>query len=87
MLFRSVELAEDLGVTLEVTPEARELIAREGFDPAFGARPLKRAIQRMVQDPLALSLLETEIPEGTVIRAVPGPDSGSLDFAMSDEDV
>jgi len=40
----------------------------EGYDPVFGARPLKRAIQRSIQDPLALFLLDEEVAEGTVIR-------------------
>ena len=43
-------------------------MAREGFDPAFGARPLKRAIQRGIQDPLAMYLLEEEVEDGSTIR-------------------
>jgi ATP-dependent Clp protease ATP-binding subunit ClpB len=73
-------LARDLGLELQVTPEAADVIAREGYDPAFGARPLKRAIQRLLQDPLALHLLETEVPDGTVIRVVPGESPGTLTF-------
>jgi len=73
-------LARDLGLELQVTPEAADVIAREGYDPAFGARPLKRAIQRLLQDPLALHLLETEVPDGTVIRVVPGESPGTLAF-------
>jgi ATP-dependent Clp protease ATP-binding subunit ClpB len=49
---------------LELTPEAREHLADKGFDPAYGARPLKRVIQREVQDALALRLLAGEIHEG-----------------------
>ncbi|MFH1763111.1 MAG: ATP-dependent chaperone ClpB [Gemmatimonadota bacterium] len=79
---RVIALAGELGVALEVSTEAKDLIAREGHDPAFGARPLKRAIQRMVQDPLALKLLEVEIPEGTVIRVVPGEAPGTLKFLV-----
>jgi ATP-dependent Clp protease ATP-binding subunit ClpB len=79
-LARVVALAGERGVVLEVSPEAAEVIAKEGYDPAFGARPLKRAIQRLVQDPLALYLLEAEIPEGTVIRLVPGEEPGALAF-------
>jgi ATP-dependent Clp protease ATP-binding subunit ClpB len=60
-------LAEELGVGLEVAPGALDLIAEEGHDPSYGARPLKRAIQRLLQDPLELYLLEGEIPEGTRI--------------------
>jgi ATP-dependent Clp protease ATP-binding subunit ClpB len=54
-------------IELEVTEAARALLAREGYDPAFGARPLKRTIQRLVQDPLALKLLEREFAEGDTV--------------------
>ena len=46
---------------------ARELLAREGYDPVYGARPLKRAIQRMIQDPLALELLNGTFGEGDTV--------------------
>ncbi len=55
-------------IGLEVTEAAKALLAREGFDPVFGARPLKRTIQRRVQDPLALRLLEGEFTEGGAVR-------------------
>jgi len=61
-------LAGQLGIILEVTDEAKRHLAMEGYDPVFGARPLKRAIQRSIQDPLALFLLDEEVAEGTVIR-------------------
>ncbi len=51
-------------IELEVTEAAKRLLAREGYDPTFGARPLKRTIQRLVQDPLALKLLEHEFNDG-----------------------
>jgi ATP-dependent Clp protease ATP-binding subunit ClpB len=53
---------------IEVTEPAKEHLAREGFDPLYGARPLKRAIQRLVQDPLARRLLEGEFHEGDRVR-------------------
>jgi ATP-dependent Clp protease ATP-binding subunit ClpB len=56
-------------IDLEVTGAARALLAREGYDPIFGARPLKRTIQRLVQDPLALRLLEREFTEGDRVVA------------------
>jgi ATP-dependent Clp protease ATP-binding subunit ClpB len=80
-LARIVALAQDRGVALEVGPEAAQIIAKEGYDPAYGARPLKRAIERLVQNPLAIHLLEAEISEGTVIRVVPGDEPGTLAFA------
>ncbi|MBI2457601.1 MAG: ATP-dependent chaperone ClpB [candidate division NC10 bacterium] len=54
---------------LNVTDRAKESLAREGFDPVYGARPLKRAIQRLVQDPLARRLLDGEFQEGDRILA------------------
>jgi ATP-dependent Clp protease ATP-binding subunit ClpB len=73
-------LAEELGVGLEVAPGALDLIAEEGHDPSYGARPLKRAIQRLLQDPLALYLLEGEIPEGTRILVDSDPQARRLRF-------
>ncbi len=54
-------------IELHVIDAAKEFLAKQGFDPVFGARPLKRAIQRLVQDPLALKLLEGEFAEGDQI--------------------
>jgi len=83
---RRVEaLAEDQGVELVITDEAKDLLAREGFDPAFGARPLKRAIQRRLQNPLALHLLEGRVPEGTPIRVYPDPGGEGLAFETIEE--
>ena len=83
---RRVEgLVRELGVVLTVTDEAKDFLAREGYDPAFGARPLKRAIQRDVQDPLALYLLDEEMPEGSTIRVGVGADSGKLVFERLQE--
>jgi ATP-dependent Clp protease ATP-binding subunit ClpB len=55
------------GVGLEVTDKAREYLAREGYDAAYGARPLKRSLQRKIQDPLALMLLEGKFVSGDVV--------------------
>ncbi|MBU1356098.1 MAG: ATP-dependent chaperone ClpB [Candidatus Edwardsbacteria bacterium] len=59
----------DRKITLEVTEKAKELLATEGYDPAFGARPLKRAIQRLLQDPLSMMILEGAFKEGDTVRA------------------
>ena len=67
-LGRVARLAADRGLTLEVTPDAKVMLVDEGYDPAFGARPLKRVIQRSVQNPLALALLEGEYVDGDTIR-------------------
>ena len=53
---------------LELTDAAKEVLAEAGWDPTYGARPLKRAIQRLVENPLALRLLEGEFAEGDTIR-------------------
>ena len=82
-LERVVKLAQDVGVVLEVTGAASQFLAAEGYDPVFGARPLKRAIQRSVQDPLALFLLEEEVAEGTRIEVDRGADGESLAFTTS----
>jgi ATP-dependent Clp protease ATP-binding subunit ClpB len=58
---------ESRRIGLDVTDSAKALLAREGYDPTFGARPLKRTIQRLVQDPLALKLLEREFAEGDTV--------------------
>jgi ATP-dependent Clp protease ATP-binding subunit ClpB len=59
----------DRKITLELTPAAREALFKEGYDPAFGARPLKRAIQKLLEDPLALKILEGGIQSGDHILA------------------
>jgi ATP-dependent Clp protease ATP-binding subunit ClpB len=81
---RLAELAARLaqrGVTLEITPEAKTFIAVEGFDQRFGARPLKRAIQALLENPLALKLLSGEIAEGSLVRVVRG--ETGLSFMVS----
>ena len=65
LLLKSVEeLLEQRNITLELTPAAKEVLLRDGYDPAYGARPLRRTIQRMVQDPLALQILEGKVLPG-----------------------
>jgi ATP-dependent Clp protease ATP-binding subunit ClpB len=71
-------------LTLEVTPAAKALIAREGHDPQFGARPLKRAVQRLVENPLAKALLEGRFGPGSTIRLDADPISGTLVFQGGD---
>jgi ATP-dependent Clp protease ATP-binding subunit ClpB len=70
----------DNGITLELTAAARRLIATEGHDPAYGARPLKRAIQRLIENPLARALLENRFAPGTTITVDADPSSGTLLF-------
>ena len=73
-LERVGRLMEERNLTLIVDEEAREYLAEEGYDPDFGARPLKRTIQRMVQDPLALKVVSGEVTDGDTIKVTRGPD-------------
>jgi len=65
------------GIKFIITDPAKELLAKEGFDPTFGARPLKRAIQRLIQNPLAMKLIEGEFKEGDVIVFAKDPKNPS----------
>ncbi|MFL5768890.1 MAG: ATP-dependent Clp protease ATP-binding subunit, partial [Chloroflexota bacterium] len=82
LLLEGVErrLAEQ-DLAIELTPAARALIAREGTDPAYGARPLKRTIQRLVENPLARALLRGEFSPGDTIVADADTLSGTLVFS------
>jgi ATP-dependent Clp protease ATP-binding subunit ClpB len=83
---RRVEgLTTEIGITLDVTDAARDHLARVGYDPAYGARPLKRVIQRQVQDPLALYVLDTGVAEGTRIRVDLEDDGSGLFFEPDPE--
>jgi len=68
-LERLLAMLKERGITLELDDSARELVAREGYDPNYGARPLKRAIQTLIQNPLAVKLLQGETFAGQKIRA------------------
>jgi ATP-dependent Clp protease ATP-binding subunit ClpB len=82
-LARLNERLAERGIALELTDGARELIAEAGWDPAYGARPLKRAIQRLLENPLALALLEGEFSDGDTVRAY--AELGELHFTRADE--
>jgi ATP-dependent Clp protease ATP-binding subunit ClpB len=58
---------EERKIHVELTDAAKEYLVREGYDPTYGARPLKRAIQRRVLDPLALRVLEGDFVEGDTV--------------------
>jgi len=69
LLLKNVEkLLEERKITLELTPAAYTLLLEEGYDPAYGARPLRRTIQRLLQDPLAMQILEGKVLPGDHIR-------------------
>ncbi|MBC7363679.1 MAG: ATP-dependent chaperone ClpB [Candidatus Aminicenantes bacterium] len=65
---------EDKKIGLEVTERAREIIAERGFDPVYGARPLKRTIQKEIQNPLAMKILAGEFKEGDTVLVDVGPE-------------
>jgi ATP-dependent Clp protease ATP-binding subunit ClpB len=67
-LERLREMLHERNINIVLDPSARELLAREGYDPAYGARPLKRAIQTLIQNPLAIKLLQGEILPGQVVK-------------------
>jgi ATP-dependent Clp protease ATP-binding subunit ClpB len=71
-------------ISLELTDAAKELILNEGYDPAFGARPLKRAIQRLIQDPLALKILDGEVLHGDHVIVDADKRAGKLTFNVSE---
>ena len=73
-LRRVAKLLAERGYQLEVSEAARDYLAEEGYDPDFGARPLKRTIQRELQDPLAMKILAGEFHEGDTIQVERGPE-------------
>ncbi|MCZ6463467.1 MAG: AAA family ATPase, partial [Proteobacteria bacterium] len=82
-LERLKKLLAEKRIEIELTPEAVELLAERGYDPQYGARPLKRAIQRLVQDPLAMRILEGDFPEGSKIVADVRVSGEALEFRKS----
>ena len=63
-MVRLTKLLEDRKITIVLNPKAREWLAEKGYEPAYGARPLKRVIQKAVQDPLAELILSGKIKDG-----------------------
>ena len=78
---RVAKLLKDRKIALELTDAARRWLGRVGYDPVYGARPLKRAVQRYVQDPLADKLLAGEIPDGSTVKIDDG--DGALAIAVT----
>src|SRR5687767_3422862 len=70
---------EERGIAIELDESAKDLLVSEGYDPVYGARPLKRAIQTLVQNPLAVSLLKAEIASGNTVRV--SAENGEMKFA------
>jgi ATP-dependent Clp protease ATP-binding subunit ClpB len=74
------KLLKDRKITLELSDKAKAWLGRVGYDPVYGARPLKRAIQRHLQDPLADMLLRGEVPDGSAVGVEEG--DGALVLAV-----
>jgi ATP-dependent Clp protease ATP-binding subunit ClpB len=76
---------EDRKIQVELTDRAKDLLIAEGYDPTYGARPIKRAIQRRVLDPLALRVLQGELREGDAVRIDAA--GGELQFVRAERGV
>jgi ATP-dependent Clp protease ATP-binding subunit ClpB len=74
-------LMQDRKLRLEVTAAAKDVLIAEGYDPQFGARPMRRTIQRLIQDPLALKLISGEFVEGDTVIVDAATGGGSLQFS------
>ena len=77
-------LLADRKISLELTDAAKELLFTEGYDPNFGARPLKRAIQKLVQDPLAMKILDGEVLHGDHVVVDADKKAGKMTFKVSE---
>src|SRR6267154_570877 len=84
LLLKSVEkLLVERNITLDLTPAAEELLLREGYDPAYGARPLRRTIQRLIQDPLAMQILQGTVLPGDHVRVDRDEQKDAMKFARA----
>jgi len=77
---RVVKLLAERQITLHLTPAAKTLLFREGYDPAYGARPMKRAIQKLIQDPLALKILDGAVKPGDELTVDADAKTGEMKF-------
>ena len=78
-LERLRQMLQERNISITLEDSAKELLAREGYDPNFGARPLKRAIQTLIQNPLAMKLLRGEIQPGQTVNV--SARDGEMKFA------
>src|SRR5260370_1655956 len=85
-LKRVIELLAERGLKLELTRAAEDLLMAEGYDPQYGARPMLRAIQRLIQDPLAMQLLSGEFKSGDTVVADADPRTRTLRFEKQSRD-
>jgi ATP-dependent Clp protease ATP-binding subunit ClpB len=83
-LKRLAKMVGERGLAIDISDAAKERIAREGYDPAFGARPLKRALQRLIIDPLAMKLLEGKFQPGDTVFVNVSPE-GRIELSLEPE--
>jgi len=74
----------DLGYTINLTDEAKDFIADKGYDSNFGARPLKRAIQKYLEDPIAEEILKGNVQTGSVLTVSINPETKDIEVSSSD---
>jgi ATP-dependent Clp protease ATP-binding subunit ClpC len=70
-------------VALTLSQEARDFLSEKGFDPAYGARPMRRAVERFLEDPLAEALLRGDVKPGDAVNVVKKPETDELAFVSS----
>jgi ATP-dependent Clp protease ATP-binding subunit ClpC len=75
-----VKRTKSMGISIVLTKQAKEFLAEKGYDPTFGARPLRRALQRYLEDPVAEEILKGKFPEGSTIRVRISKKTGELKF-------
>ena len=83
LLRRIRESMADRGLQLELTDEAKDLLVDKGWDPAMGARPLRRAIQRYIEDPLADFVLRSELTPGATVMVEKAPEEDDREVSLT----
>ena len=81
-----VERLEEKGIKISLDDSAKELLIEEGYDPAYGARPMRRAVERHLEDPLAEHLLRGDIQEGDTVKVTLVEDEKRLKFSADESD-
>jgi ATP-dependent Clp protease ATP-binding subunit ClpC len=83
LMLRVRETLAERGLQIELTEEARDFLVEKGWDPAMGARPLRRAIQRYIEDPLADFVLREELTEGATVMVDVAPEGSEEDVVLT----
>jgi ATP-dependent Clp protease ATP-binding subunit ClpC len=76
-----------LGITIELSQEAKDFLVEKGYDPAFGARPLRRAVMKYIEDPCAEEILKGTYPQGSIIRANFNKEKEELVFVYTPKEI